>query len=335
MSETKTYLGTYKSLMRNGKYILDVSDLQYKLVRLPWKQKFFRALLWLAGSIAISVLYLTLFENYFGSPKEFKLSQDIENLKLRYSMLNRKYEDAFKTIDHLRLSDNKRYRPILDMDSLPESFRKPGYGGVDRYRDIEGFANSSVMISAHEKLDDLNNMAKVQEESFITIEETKKEWERKQEYLPKICPVDPAITRGDGLKFRKEHPVLGTARWHFGQDFNAPYGTEVYATGNGTVTVAGWSSNGFGNYVMIDHGYGYKSIYGHLSKINVSEGINIKRGDLVGLSGNSGTSSGPHLHYQIDYNGNHTNALDFFSDDLTPDEYREMILILSSKSTYR
>jgi murein DD-endopeptidase MepM/ murein hydrolase activator NlpD len=156
-----------------------------------------------------------------------------------------------------------------------------------------------------------------------------------QEFLPKICPVDPAITRGDGLEWRDVHPVLGTAQWHFGQDFNSPYGSEVYATGNGTVTVAGWSSNGFGNYVMIDHGYGYQSIYGHLSKINVSVGLSVKRGDLLGLSGNSGTSSGPHLHYQIDLNGNHTNPLDFFSDDLTPDEYREMILILSSKSTYR
>lgn len=321
--------------MRNGKYFLDVSDLQYKLVRLPWKQKFFRAFLWLAGSIAISVLYLALFENYFGSPKEFKLNQDIETLKLKYSMLDRAFKNAFSTIDYLRLSDDKRYRPILDMDSLPESFRNPGYGGIDRYKDLEGYDNSRLLVSAHEKLDVLNNLAKVQEESFKSIEETKKEWERMQEFLPKICPVDPAITRGDGLKWREVHPVLGTPQWHFGQDFNAPYGSEVYATGNGTVTIAGWSSNGFGNYVMIDHGYGYRSIYGHLSKINVSIGLSVKRGDLLGLSGNSGTSSGPHLHYQIDLNGNHTNALDFFSDDLTPDEYREMILILSSKSTYR
>jgi murein DD-endopeptidase MepM/ murein hydrolase activator NlpD len=320
--------------MRNRKYILDLSDLQYKQVRLPWKQKLMRGLLWLSASVIVAVIYLTLFENYFGSPKEKKLGQDIENLKLKFSMLDREYENSFKTLNYLRLSDDKRYRPILDMDSLPESFRKPGYGGVDRYRDLEGLANSSIMILGHQKLDELNNLIKVQEESFSSLEEVRKEWTRKQEYLPKICPVDPAIPKGDGLVFRKEHPVLGTARWHFGQDFNAGYGTNVYATGNGTVTFAGSSSNGFGNYVMIDHGYGYQSIYGHLSKINVPVGMNIKRGDLVGLSGNTGTSSGPHLHYQIDYNGNHTNALDFFSDDLTPEEYREMILVLSSKSKF-
>jgi murein DD-endopeptidase MepM/ murein hydrolase activator NlpD len=323
------------SLMRNKKYILDVADLQYKQVRLPWKQKLFRAIAWLLVSFGVAVFYLTVFENTFGSPKEFKLNQDIENLKLQYSMLNKKYEQAFKTINNLRLSDDRRYRPILDMDSLPTSFRNPGYGGVDRYRDLEGLTNSPIIIEAHQKLDALNNMVKVQNESFITVEESRKEWERKEEYLPKICPVDPSIKRGDGLKFRKEHPVLGTARWHFGQDFNCPYGTDVYATGNGTITVAGWSSNGFGSYVMIDHGYGYQSIYGHLSKINVSVGLTVKRGDLIGLSGNSGTSSGPHLHYQIDYNGNHTNALDFFSDDLTPEEYREMIISMGSKSKFR
>jgi murein DD-endopeptidase MepM/ murein hydrolase activator NlpD len=221
------------------------------------------------------------------------------------------------------------------MEILPESFRNPGYGGVDRYRDLEGFSNSSLLITAHEKLDRLTNMANVQIESFNTIEERKTEWLREMEYLPMICPVDVTIARGDGLRFRDVHPVLGTSRWHFGQDFNAPYGTNVYATGNGKVTASGWNSDGFGNYVMIDHGYGYQSIYAHLSKMNVSVGLNVKRGDMIGLTGNSGTSSGPHLHYQINLNGNHQNALNFFSDDLTPEEYREMIIFLSSKSKFR
>jgi murein DD-endopeptidase MepM/ murein hydrolase activator NlpD len=321
--------------MRNRRYILDMTDLQYKQVRLPWKQKLLRGFLWLTGSVAVSVLYLTLFESYFGSAKEFKLNQDIDNLKLKYSMLDKEYSNAFSRIDYLMLSDEKRYRPVLDMDSMPESYKHPGYGGVDRYRDLEGFTNSTLLISAREKLDGLNNLTKVQEESFRTIEETRKEWQRMQDYLPKISPVDPSISKGDGLKFRQDHPVWHTGVWHFGQDFNAPYGTDVFATGNGTVSFAGWSSNGFGNYVMVDHGYGYQTIYGHLSKINVPVGLNVKRGDLLGLSGNSGTSSGPHLHYQIEYNGNHENPLDYFSDDITADEYKEMILILSSKSRYK
>jgi murein DD-endopeptidase MepM/ murein hydrolase activator NlpD len=322
--------------MRHKKYILDLADLQYKRVRLPWKHKFIRGVVWIAGSIAVSILYLTIFENQFGSPKEKKLYQDIENLKLKYSLLNREYDDEAKKVNFLRLSDEKRYRPVLVMDSLPESIRQPGFGGVDRYKDIEGFTYSPVMISTRQKIDALTNMARVQEESFNSIESARIEWQRVKEFLPMICPIDPAITRGDGFnKFREVHPVTGKPEWHFGQDFNAPYGTNVFATGNGTVTVAGWSSNGFGNYVMIDHGYGYQTIYGHLSKINVSVGLNVKRGDLLGLSGNSGSSSGPHLHYQIEYFGKHANPINFFSDDLTPQEYRDMITLLSSKSTYR
>jgi hypothetical protein len=157
--------------MRHRKYILDPSDLQYKLVRLHWKQKLLRTFLWFAASLVVSVFYLTLFENSFGSPKERKLSEDIEKMKLQYSLLDRRYENAFKTMDYLKLSDEERFRPILNMDSLPESFRKPGYGGVDRYRDLEGLSNSSLIISTHQKLDNLNNMANVQEESFKTINE--------------------------------------------------------------------------------------------------------------------------------------------------------------------
>jgi hypothetical protein len=321
--------------MRHKKYILDLADLQYKRVRMPWKHKFIRGIAWIAGSIAISIFYLTIFENHFGSPKEMKLNQDIESLKLRYSMLNHEYEDTYRKVYYLKLSDERRYRPVLDMDSLPESIRRPGIGGVDRYRDIEGFSYSSVMISARQKVDALTNIARVQEESFNAIETARKEWEREQEFIPKICPVNPVIRRGDGWKFRAVHPVTGLPEWHRGQDFNAPYGTNVVATGNGTVTFAGNRNDGYGNYVMIDHGFGYQSLYGHLSKINVSLGLNIKRGDLIGLSGNTGSSSGPHLHYEIIINGQHVDALNFFSDDLTPEEYNDMITLLSSKSTYR
>jgi murein DD-endopeptidase MepM/ murein hydrolase activator NlpD len=323
-------------LRRNKKYILDITDLQFKQVRIPWNKMLLRGLMFFAISIVISIFYLAVFENSFGSLKEFKLKQDIDNIQLQYTMLSKKYEQAFNTMNNLRLSDDKRYRPILGMDSIPSSLRNPAYGGVDRYRNLEGFEYSPTIIQSHQKLDVLTNLARMQEESFASVEEARKEWARKQEYLPKICPVDPAIKLGDGIKFRKEHPVLGTARWHFGQDFLAPYGTEVYATGNGSITVAaGWSDTGFGSYIVIDHGYGYESIYGHLSKINVSVGMNVKRGDLIGLSGNTGTSSGPHLHYQINFNGTHTNVLEFFSDDLTSEEYREMIIAMGSKSRYR
>ena len=321
--------------MPRRRYILDPHDLQYKLVRLPWRHKILRFILWAALSVVVSVFYIKIFETRFGSPKEKLLGQEIDNLKLKYSLLHLKFEDAYRAVENLKQSDEERYRPILTMENIPASIRNPGYGGVDRYREFSGFLNSSLLIRSHEKLEEIKNLAAVQDESFSAIAEKRDEWILENEHLPKICPVDPKYPRGDGLKFRLEHPVLGTARWHNGQDFSTPYGTEVYATGAGKVIFAGWSKDGFGYHVIIDHGYGFRTIYGHLSKIDVPAGLNVKRGKMIGLSGNSGTSSGPHLHYQIDFFGSHKNPLDFFRDDLTPDEYREMIMEMSSKMVYR
>jgi len=320
--------------MVNRKYFLDHNDLQYKQVRLPWKKKLFRLLLWFAGTVLITFIYSSIFNAFYGSPKVKMLNQEITNLKFQYSMANKELDNSIRLIKSLEMSDEVRYRPVLEMDSIPESYRNPGFGGVDRFRDLDGYSTSDIMKSTRVRIEEMKNMVNVQRESFNTIMEKEAEWSRMNDYLPWICPVTVKIRRGDGLKFRESHPVLGTPQWHHGQDFYAPYGTEVYATGNGTVIHAGYNTGGFGNYVVIDHGYGYQSTYGHLSSINVSKGTDVKRGDRVGLTGNSGTSSGPHLHYQIDLYGKHQNPLHFFDDDLTEDEYFEMIMMLTSSKKF-
>jgi murein DD-endopeptidase MepM/ murein hydrolase activator NlpD len=233
------------------------------------------------------------------------------------------------------MSDDIRYRPVLDMDSIPESYRKAGYGGIDRYRDLTGFINSDLMISFRSRIDVISNMANVQRESFKAVAERSAEWKMEKDHQPMISPVDVRYRLGDGFRFREVHPVLGTPRMHYGQDFSVPYGTEVYATGNGTVIESGWNSMGFGNFIVIDHGYGLRSTYGHLSQINVPRGVKVKRGDLIGLSGNTGTSSGPHLHYQIDQFGQHKNPINFFNNDITVEEYNEMIQVLASRTKFR
>jgi murein DD-endopeptidase MepM/ murein hydrolase activator NlpD len=320
--------------MANHKYFLDYSDLQYKKIRLAWKHKLLRLFLWLGASILVTLFYSAIFENIFGSPKEKVLSQDVDNLKLQYSLMGRQITNSVKILNDLELSDANRYRPILDMDSIPGSFRNPGFGGVNRFQDLEGYNNSNMMISFLTKIEEIRNRTNVQYESFKAIEEKKNEWIREMEYLPMISPVNVIFRRGDGMKFREVHPVLGTPQWHHGQDFSTPYGTEVYATGSGKVIEAGWDG-GFGNCVVIDHGYGYQSTYGHLSNIKVTTGLNVKRGDLIGLTGSSGTSSGPHLHYQIDLYGQHRNPLYYFNDDLTEDEYFDMIQTLTSQTKFR
>ncbi len=321
--------------MSNRKYFLDRNDLQYKQVKLPWGKRLLRLLFWFAVTLAVTLIYSAIFENIFGSPKEQMLSQQIDNLKFQYTLAQRELDDALSMVNSLRMSDEVRYRPILEMDSIPESFRNPGFGGVDRFRDLNGYFNSNLMKSTRTRIEELKNMINVQDESFRAIEEKRSEWERMYEYLPMISPVDVALRLGDGLKFREVHPVHGNPQWHHGQDFETPYGTEVFATGSGTVIEAGWNSGGFGNHVRIDHGYGYQTIYGHLSSIRVSKGMNVKRGDLVGLTGSSGTSSGPHLHYQIDQYGQHLNPLYYFNNDLTREEYFDMIQLLTSSTKFR
>lgn len=322
-------------LLRNKKYVLDFSDLQYKQIRLPWKKKFMHVILWFAASVIVAAIYGTFFENVFGSPKEKLLSQQIENLKLQYSLIGRELDNSVASLNSLRLSDDKRYRPILDMDSVPESYRKAGYGGVDRYRDLSGYQNSDMLISYKSKIDEIKSMATVQNESFKSITERSVEWKREIDHFPGISPVSVKFRLGDGLKWRTVHPVLGIGRMHNGQDFDVPYGTDVYATGNGSVIESGYNSGGFGNCIVIDHGYGFQTVYGHLSDIKVVKGQNVKRGDIIGISGSTGLSSGPHLHYQIEQFGAHKNPINFFNNDVSTEEYNEMIQAFESKSKLR
>jgi murein DD-endopeptidase MepM/ murein hydrolase activator NlpD len=320
--------------MLHKKYFLDLSDLQFKRVRLPWKNKIGQAVMWITAAILVAWLYNSLSDSINGSAKEQMLSREVENIRLQYSLLGRQMDNSIQRLNDLELSDGNRYRTILDMDSIPGSVRKMGSGGVNKFDELEGFENSALMISFQKKIEDIKNRTAIQFQSFNAIEERKNEWKREMEYLPMISPVNVIYRLGDGIKFREVHPVYGTPQWHHGQDFSTPYGTDVFATGSGKVIEAGWHG-GFGNCVVIDHGYGYRSTYGHLSNIKVTVGLNVKRGDLIGLSGSTGTSSGPHLHYQIDLYGQHKNPLYYFNNDLTENEYFEMIQTLTAQSKFR
>jgi murein DD-endopeptidase MepM/ murein hydrolase activator NlpD len=323
-------------LARKRKYVLDLTDLQYKQVKLPFKAVLFRTLLGVGVSVLLAIFYGILFENLFGSPKEQLLNQQIDNMKLQISLVNRQLDNSVATINSFRQSDDKRYRPILDMDNIPDSYRQAGYGGVDRFSDLAGYQNSDVLIRVRSRIEDVKNLANVQKESFSAVAERAEEWKTEMEHQPVISPVDVKFRLGDGFHFREHHPVNGAARMHWGQDFPVPSGTNVYATGGGKVISAGWGgSNGFGNVIVIDHGFGLQSTYGHLSKIEVQVGQNVKRGDVIGLSGSTGLSSGPHLHYQIEQFGQHKNPVNFFNNDLSNEEYNEMIQAFESKSKFR
>jgi murein DD-endopeptidase MepM/ murein hydrolase activator NlpD len=283
----------------------------------------------------ITIIYCYLFQKYYGSPKEQVLKQQLENMKLQYSLLNREIDNTYSMLNSLKLSDDARYRPILGMDSIPESYRIGGVGGVERFAELRGYPNSDMIISYRSKIEEIKNMANVQSESYSEVLEKAIEWRRQVDHFPGISPVSVKFRLGDGYVFRTIHPVLGIGRMHNGQDFEVPYGTEVYATGDGVVEECGWDRGGFGKFVVIDHDYGLQTLYGHLSEIKVTKGMNVKRGDTVGISGSTGLSSGPHLHYQVEERGKAINPVRFLNNDMTLQEYNEMIQAFDSKSRFR
>ncbi len=319
--------------MLRKRYQLDRERLLFRRIRLTFKEKLIRFSIGLSLSLILATAYGLGFKALFGSPKEQILTDELSELYYKYELLQQDFKRIDNNLIELAAVENNVYRPVLDLDTLAESFRLSGFGGSKKYEELEGYENSELMINAFRRLNLLERKAYVQSMSFEEIIPNAEDWKNKLEHIPYIQPVKVSIPLGEGIKFRDDHPVLHVSRWHYGQDFRAPNGTKVYATGSGVVSKAAWTPYGFGNRIEIDHGYGFKTIYGHLSEFFVEAGQEIQRGDLIALSGSTGVSSGPHLHYEIHYNGKVQNPLYFFSDNLTLVEYNEMIQTLESDTS--
>lgn len=316
-------------MLRRKNYVFDHANLQFLQHRGKGSEKLLRFALWLSLSIVATLFYSLVFHRLFGSPKEELLQQEVDELRLRYTLLEKHIDRSSAAIAEMRSSDNTSYRAVLDMPLIPSDISQGGAGGTNRSADMTGYLYSDLMIRVRSKFDNLKTQTNIQYNSFTEVTQQADEWKEMWAHLPYIRPVNVTMRLGDGMKFREKHPVLGSPRWHFGQDFCCPIGTEVHATGAGIVSYAGNDQDGYGIKVVIDHGYGYQTIYGHLSEFSVRRGQKVSRGDFIGLSGNTGTSTGPHLHYQIDLFGEHVNPLWYFQDNLTEDEYFMMLDYLS------
>lgn len=311
--------------MLGKRYSLDRENLIFKQLKLSFKQKLGRLAFVLSVSLVLGALYGLGFKEIFGSPKELRLENELEMIRNSYSLLENDFLRLDNALKNIAAVENNTYRPVLGLDTLPETFRKSGFGGSRKYDELEGYQNSDIMTAAMKSLNELQRKTYVQSKSFEEIIPVAESWKHKLDHIPFIQPVMVGIPLGEGVRYRDDHPVLHVSRWHYGQDFRSPVGTDVFATGAGVVTKAAWTPYGFGNRIEIDHGYGYKTIYGHLSAFNVKKGDRVQRGDLIGLSGSSGISSGPHLHYEVHLNGRIINPLFFFNDDLSSSEYQKMI----------
>ena len=316
--------------MLNTKYRFNRETVSFEKVKLSLKAILIRLFAYFTGSVVVAVFYWLIFVMIFDSPKEKVLKREIEQLSVQYDLINREMGNIERILDDLQKTDDNLYRTIFGAEPIPSSLRRGGEGGVNRYNNLEGYNNSRLVIETASRLDRLQRKLYLQLKSFDEIVQMAQGKEDMLKSIPAIMPLsNKDLTRtasGFGLRM---HPIYKIVRFHSGMDFTAPTGTEVYATGDGTVLLAQSSQRGLGNHIVIDHGFGYTTTYAHLSRFNVRRGQKVSRGDVIGFVGNTGTSVAPHLHYEVKLNGKYVDPINYYFEDLTPDEYERIIEIAS------
>ena len=318
--------------MAKVKYYYDTKTLSYKRIALSGLNKLKRLFYFLVGSTFTGLIMIIVFFQFFDSPKEKRLNREIDILTSQYETVEDKLNQVELVLDDLQNRDDNIYRVIFEAEPIPKSIRKAGYGGINRYQNLKGYSNSELIINTNKKVDQISKQLYIQSKSYDEIIELTKNKAKMLASLPAIQPISNKdlgrMASGYGWRI---HPIYKTMKMHTGMDFSAKSGTPIYVTGDGTVSKAENTSTGYGNYVIIDHGYGYKTLYGHMTKYIVARGQKVKRGEVIGYVGSTGTSTGPHLHYEVHKNGEKINPVNFFYNDLTADEYAK-ILEMSSQN---
>jgi murein DD-endopeptidase MepM/ murein hydrolase activator NlpD len=316
--------------MPKTKYKFNHETLSFDKIRLGIRQLLLRLFAYFVGSLFLAGLYGFVFAFIFDSPKERALKREIEQLTLQYDLMNREMENVEKVLGHLEETDDNLYRTIFEAEPVPASYREGGIGGVNRYEELEGFSNSDLIIETATRLDKIRKKIYVQSESFDHLIALSKEKEEMLSSIPAIQPVsNKDLKRTAGGYGYRIHPIYKISKFHAGMDFTAPTGTDVYATGNGVVSLVKSERRELGNHIIIDHGFGYQTVYAHLDHFNVRVGQKVNRGDIIGFVGSTGLSTAPHLHYEVKVSGRNVDPAMYFFNDLTPAEYDSMIEIAS------
>ena len=316
--------------MSKIKYYYDKKTLSYKPIESTGIDKFKNFIVYFTSSAILAFFILLIFFQYFDSPKEKRLKSEINNLILQYEIINSDLEQIELVLDDIQKRDDNIYRTIFEADPIPTSIRKQGFGGVNRYKKLSGYSNSDLIINTSKKIDQLTKQLYLQSKSFEEVVDMAKNKSKMLASIPAIQPVAnkdlKRMTSGYGYRI---HPIYKTRKMHYGMDFSAKTGTEIYATGDGVISKVRRSKRGYGNYVKINHGFGYETLYAHMSKYIVKKGQKVKRGEVIGYVGNTGISTAPHLHYEVRKDKKKINPVNFYYNDLTPEEYEKMLEISS------
>ena len=318
-------MGLFRS--RKIYYRYNPNTVSYERVYPSAKERLWGVIRHLSLGALIGGGAFVLFLHTFSSPMESLLKKENKLLKTQYDVLSLQLDDALTVLDDIQQRDEKLYRAIFQARTIPESVRKSGFGGTNRYEYLTDFSNSDLVAETTMKMDILKKQLYVQSNSLEELIGLGKSLEDRSRCVPAIQPVAnkdlKRTASGYGMRI---DPIYRTLRFHSGMDFSAPVGTDIYATGDGQVVFSGWKQ-GYGNCIIIDHGYDFKTLYGHQSKNLVRVGQKVTRGEVIGLVGNTGKSTGPHLHYEVLIQGKPDNPAKYYFKDLTPEEYDQMIQI--------
>jgi murein DD-endopeptidase MepM/ murein hydrolase activator NlpD len=299
--------------MAKIKYYYDTKTLSYKPIKLNSSEKIRGYFIFFLSSILLSFFILMIFYQFFDSPKEKRLKLEIQNLTSQYEVINNDMQQVETVLDEIQERDYNIYQ---------------GFGGVNRYEKLLGLSNSELMINTSKKIDQLTKQLYLQSKSFDEVIDLAKNKSNMLASIPAIQPVAnkdlKRMASGYGYRI---HPIYKTRKMHYGMDFSAKTGTEIYSTGDGVVSKVKRSKRGYGNYVKINHGFGYETLYAHMSKYIVKRGQKVKRGEVIGYVGNSGISTAPHLHYEVRKDNKKINPMNFYYNDLSPEEYEKMLEI--------
>lgn len=266
----------------------------------------------------------------FGSPSEKELRKKNSQLQAQYNVLSSRLDEAMGVLQDIQQRDDNLYRVIFQADPVPSAIRKAGYGNTNRYEDLLDMADAELVVNTTQKLDMLTKQLYIQSRSFDDVVEMCKQHDEMLRCIPAIQPVaNKDLKRTASGYGRRVDPIYGTTRFHEGMDFAANPGTEVYATGDGTVVEVGWQT-GYGNTIVIDHGFGYVTRYAHLQAFRTQRGKKVVRGEVIGEVGNTGKSTGPHLHYEVHVKGQIVNPVNYYFMDLSAEDYDRMIQLAAN-----
>lgn len=312
--------------MKKEKYYYNLKTLQYEKVKVSWRNRILKSIGFLSAALVSAFLITLVGSTLFSSPKEKMLLQENSTQREQLEYLGSSVDDLTEVVENLQERDRNIYRVIFESEPVSTSLWTSGVGGSERYKALSKYNSVELMVDVNLKLDNLKRKMYWQSESYDEIIKLVHNTADKLQSLPAIQPIANTDLKrmASGYGWRID-PVYGVTKFHSGMDFTAPSGTEIYATGKGRAVKVDYSTGGYGNRIIIDHGYGYQTLYAHMSSFAIKQGESVQRGQVIGYVGNTGKSVGPHLHYEVHKNGEKVNPVYFYYQDLDDTSFDEMI----------